>query len=295
LEWWSNGSPIPHHSSTPLLQSSPSPFRPLWRRGFSLNFGGRVLTGIEKAQMEIGIALDAERMPRHIAIIMDGNGRWATQRGLPRIIGHKQGYETVRDIIRACGKLGVEVLTLYAFSTENWRRPKEETDMLMQLIEEATRIELPTLHEKNIRLRISGRLSELPESLQQALAEDIQATAKNTGLVLNLAINYGGRVEILDAVREACRRAKDGRLDPEHITEEYFSGLLYTAGLPDPDLLIRTAGELRVSNFLLWQMAYTEIWVTPVLWPDFTQAELLRAIADYQGRVRRFGGAPPIV
>jgi len=295
MEYWGIGDPLLHHSSTPLLQSLHSPLRPPLTEGFSLNFGGRVLTGIEKAQMEIGIALDAERMPRHIAIIMDGNGRWATQRGLPRIIGHKQGYETVRDIVRACGELGVEVLTLYAFSTENWRRPKEETDMLMQLIEEATRIELPTLQEKNIRLRISGRLSELPESLQQALAEDIQATAKNTGLVLNLAINYGGRVEILDAVREACRRAKDGRLDPEHITEEYFSGLLYTAGLPDPDLLIRTAGELRVSNFLLWQMAYTEIWVTPVLWPDFTQAELLRAIADYQQRVRRFGSVPPTV
>jgi len=253
------------------------------------------LTEIEKAQREIGITLDPERMPRHVAIIMDGNGRWATARGLPRIIGHKQGYETVRDIVRACGDLGVEVLTLYAFSTENWRRPKEETDMLMQLIEEATRVELPRLQESNIRLRISGRLSELPESLQQALAEDINATAKNTGLILNLAINYGARVEILDAVREACHRAKDGRLDPEQITEEYFSGLLYTAGLPDPDLLIRTAGELRISNFLLWQMAYTEIWVTSVLWPDFTKAELVRAIADYQGRVRRFGAVPPAV
>ena len=253
------------------------------------------MTGIEKVQREIGIALDPERIPQHIAVIMDGNGRWATERSLPRIIGHKEGYGRVRDIVRACGDLGVAVLTLYTFSTENWRRPKEETDMLMELIEAATRDELPTLQENNVRLRISGRLSELPESLQRALAEDIQATAKNTGLILNLAINYGARVEILDAVREACRRARDGKLDPERITEEYFSGLLYTAGLPDPDLLIRTAGELRISNFLLWQMAYTEIWVTPVLWPDFTQADLLMAIADYQQRVRRFGAVPPTV
>jgi len=247
------------------------------------------MTGIEKVQQEQGITLDSERIPKHIAIIMDGNGRWAAQRGLPRIMGHKEGYETLRDIVRACDKLGVAALTLYTFSTENWRRPKEETDLLMQLIEAATRNELASMQENNVRLRVSGRFSDLPESVQKALTEVIEATANNTGLVLNLAINYGGRQEILDAVQETCRRVRDQQLDPADISEQYFSGLLYTAGLPDPDLLIRTAGELRVSNFLLWQIAYAEIWVTPTLWPDFTPAELVRAIADYQTRVRKFG------
>ena len=250
------------------------------------------MTDIETVQNDIGIALDPKRIPQHIAIIMDGNGRWATQRGLQRVMGHMQGYNTVREIVRACDELGVRALTLYTFSTENWRRPKEETDAIMQLIESATRNELPAFQKDNVRLRVSGRLSELPECVCTALTETVEATAENTGLTLNLAINYGGRQEILDAVQEACRRAKDGELDAEAISEEYFSDLLYTAGLPDPDLLIRTAGELRVSNFLLWQIAYAEIWVTPTLWPDFTEADLIMAIADYQKRVRKFGAAP---
>lgn len=253
------------------------------------------MKGVEKTQKEIGIVLDPERVPRHIAIIMDGNGRWATQRGMPRVMGHAQGYETVRKVVRACGELGVEALTLYTFSTENWRRPKAETDAIMQLIETATRDELPELMENHVRLRVSGDMSELSESLQEALKTSIEATSGNDGLVLNLAINYGGRLEILRAVHEACRRVRDGEIDRDTITEEYFSGLLYTAGLPDPDLLIRTAGELRVSNFLLWQIAYAEIWVTSTLWPDFTEADLIRAIADYQKRVRKFGAVvnPP--
>ncbi|MCL6519917.1 MAG: isoprenyl transferase [Armatimonadetes bacterium] len=239
---------------------------------------------------QMGITLDPHRMPQHIAIIMDGNGRWATQRGLPRTMGHKEGYKTVNEIVRACGELKIKALTLYTFSTENWNRPKEEIKVIMQLIEMAARAELQTLLENNVRLRVSGRFSGLPESLQEALKTDIEATKNNTGLILNLAINYGGRQEILDAVKEACRQVRDGRIAPEDITEDYFSNLLYTAGLPDPDLLIRTANELRVSNYLLWQIAYAEIWVTPTLWPDFRREDLIQAIADYQKRIRKFGG-----
>ena len=250
------------------------------------------MADIEKAQLELGITLDPERIPKHIAIIMDGNGRWATQQGLPRVMGHLQGYETVRRIVRAADDIGVKALTLYTFSTENWVRPKEEVDALMELIEAATTNELPTFQENKVRVRVSGRMWDLPESLQKALTYVMEATAKNTGIVLNLAINYGGRTEILDAVREAARRVRDGKIDAEEITEQYFSDLLYTAGLPDPDLLIRTAGELRVSNFLLWQIAYAEIWVTPTLWPDFAEADLIQAIADYQKRVRKFGAVP---
>lgn len=221
---------------------------------------------------------------------MDGNGRWATGQGLPRIMGHAHGYETVREIVRTSSELGLTVLTLYAFSTENWRRPKDETDAIMSLIEQATINELPELMENQVRLRVSGRFSELPASLQKALSDSVATTANNTGLILNLAINYGGRQELLDAVREACRRVMDGEIRAEDITEDSFSSLLYTAGLPDPDLLIRTAGEMRVSNFLLWQIAYAEIWVTPTFWPDFTKKDLMLAIADYEKRIRKFGG-----
>ena len=224
---------------------------------------------------------------------MDGNGRWATGQGLPRIMGHARGYETVREIVRTSSELGLTALTLYAFSTENWRRPKDETDAIMSLIEQATINELPELMENQVRLRISGRFSELPVSLQKALTDSMAATSNNTGVILNLAINYGGRQELLDAVHEACRRVMDGEIKPEDITEDSFSSLLYTAGLPDPDLLIRTAGEMRVSNFLLWQIAYAEIWVTPTFWPDFTKKDLMLAIADYQKRIRKFGAVTP--
>jgi undecaprenyl diphosphate synthase len=251
------------------------------------------LTYIQKLQQESGVTVDQDRIPAHIAIIMDGNGRWATKQGLPRVMGHLQGYETVRDLVRAASDIGVKVLTLYTFSTENWRRPKEETDALMALIEDATRNELPTFQENNVRVRVSGCKSGLPESLQESLAHDMQATANNTGLILNLAINYGGRQEILEAVHEAALRVRSGEITEAGVTEEYFSSLLYTAGLPDPDLLIRTAGELRVSNFLLWQIAYSEIWVTDTLWPDFTPADLLKGISAYQNRIRKFGAVPP--
>jgi undecaprenyl diphosphate synthase len=251
------------------------------------------MTDIEQLQRDAGVRVDLESMPRHIAIIMDGNGRWATKQGLPRVMGHLQGYETVRDIVRAASDIGIKVLTLYTFSTENWRRPQEETEALMQLIEEATRNELPTFHENNVRVRVSGCMTGLPESLQKSLAGDMESTSRNTGLILNLAINYGGRQEILEGVREACRRMSEGRITQEDLTESYFSSLLYTAELPDPDLLIRTAGELRVSNFLLWQIAYSEIWVTSTLWPDFTPVDLVKGIAAYQKRTRKFGAAPP--
>lgn len=244
---------------------------------------------VEQVLKEKGITLEKEGMPRHVAIIMDGNGRWATGRGMPRGLGHVQGYLTVRTISHAACDLGLEALTLYAFSTENWRRPKEEVEGLMALIEKAMRDEVPSYHRDNIRLKVSGCLPELPQSLQDTIAEVTEETSKNTGLVVNLAINYGGRREILEAARVAAERVRSGEISPEDITEEYFSGLLYTAGLPDPDLLIRTAGELRVSNFLLWQIAYSELWVTETLWPDFGPADLVDAILSYQKRTRRFG------
>ena len=255
--------------------------------------GSRDLTDIEALQKEAGVTIDLERVPRHIAIIMDGNGRWATGQGQPRVVGHLKGYETVRHIVETCSDLGVKFLTLYTFSTENWRRSKDETDALMELIETATRNELPTFQANKIRLRVSGDFDGLPDSLRKSLTEDIEATSKNTGLTLNLAINYGGRQEILRAVHEACLRVKNEEISPADVTEDYFSRLLYTGDLPDPDLLIRTAGELRVSNFLLWQIAYSEIYVTSTLWPDFDAKEMFRAISSYQKRVRKFGAEPP--
>lgn len=245
---------------------------------------------IEKIEEETGIKLDRDRIPAHIAVIMDGNGRWATAKGLPRILGHKRGYEALRDIIRVCDDIGVKVLTAYAFSTENWRRPKEEVELLMELISGAARQEQGMMMENNVRMLVSGRLSDLPAETMKSLEEDIETTSKNTGLILNLAINYGGRQEILDAAQAACRRVREGAIAPEDVTEEYFSKLLYAPQLPDPDLLIRTAGELRVSNFLLWEIAYSELWVTTALWPEFTKKELMTAVADYQRRTRRFGG-----
>jgi undecaprenyl diphosphate synthase len=234
--------------------------------------------------------LDATRLPRHVAIIMDGNGRWAAQRGMPRLLGHQQGYKTVRQIVRDAGNIGLEVLTLYVFSAENWKRPKLETDGLMRLIEAAARNELRELHENNVRIRFSGRIQELPESLQQEMRRDVEATANNTGLILNLCINYGGRAEILDATKRLVEMACRQELCEKDVTPELFAEGLYTAGLPDPDLLIRTAGEMRISNYLLWQIAYAELWVTNTFWPDFSTDHLVEAIMDYQRRVRKFGG-----
>jgi undecaprenyl diphosphate synthase len=223
--------------------------------------------------------IDRDRMPRHIAMICDGNGRWASQRGLPRPFGHRQGYMATRKIVRAASDLGLEALTLYAFSTENWTRPKTETDALMRLFEEGARRELRELHENGVRMRFSGRISELPESLQARLRENEELTRNNPGLTLNICLNYSGRDEILRAAKHLVE-----------VTPDLFARQLDTADLPDPDLLIRTAGELRVSNYLLYQIAYAELWVTPTLWPDFDKLHLVQAILDYQKRVRKFGG-----
>jgi len=228
-------------------------------------------------------------MPRHIAIIMDGNGRWAKRRGLPRVAGHREGVKSVRRIVELCGTLDVEVLTLYTFSTENWRRPVEEVSALMKLLMNTLRKEIADLMKNNVRLTISGDLSRLPEEAARGMLDGVHTTAGNTGLTLNLALNYGSREEIVSAVKAIARKAVDGTLPVDAIDAEVVSSHLYTAGLPDPDLLVRTSGELRLSNFLLWQMAYTELYVTDIFWPDFKKEDLLEAIATFQGRERRFG------
>ena len=239
-------------------------------------------------ELELANRLDPARMPRHIAVIMDGNGRWAQKRFLPRAAGHRAGVEAVRASIEGCRRLGVEALTLYAFSVENWKRPKDEVNTLWGLLLRYLRQELESLTENGVRLRVIGRVDELPLEVQTELSDAIAQTSSNTGMMLNVALNYGGRSEIVDAVNAAIAdalNAGETRLD-----EEAFEKYLYTAGLPDPDLLIRTSGEVRVSNFLLWQIAYTEIWVTQRFWPDFREIDLLEAILDFQGRERRFGG-----
>ncbi len=234
--------------------------------------------------------LDPTRVPRHIAIVMDGNGRWAKRRGLPRVEGHRRGEQTVHDIVEYCGQVGVQHLTLYTFSAENWRRPLEEVSALMRLIEFVARKRIQELHRKNVRLRVIGRMEELPISLQEELRRDMALTRENTGLNLNLAINYGGRAEIVDAARRLAEKAALGVIEPGEITEEAITREMYNPDMPDPDLLVRTGGEMRLSNFLLWQAAYSEIYVTPVLWPDFTGRDLEEAIRVYQSRERRFGG-----
>jgi undecaprenyl diphosphate synthase len=228
--------------------------------------------------------------PRHIAIIMDGNGRWARERGLARIRGHEQGAESLREVLTACGEAGVEFLTVYAFSTENWKRPKVEVSALMKLLERFLKKETPELMAKNVRLQAIGRLTDLPASCQQELHRAIEATAENTGTTLVLALSYSGRSEIVDGIKSLLHEVRLGHLDPAMIDDEVFSKHLYTRYYPDPDLLIRTSGEMRISNFLLWQLSYTEMFVTKKLWPDFRRADLLEAIEEYQQRQRRYGG-----
>ncbi len=221
---------------------------------------------------------------------MDGNGRWARKNHLPsRLLGHREGYKTVRKIVRAAAEFGIPVLTLYVFSNENWRRPKHETDGLMSLIEHAAKNELRELHENGVKIRFVGRREGLSESLKREMDRDMAVTAGNDRLILNLAINYGGRAEIADAARQLAEAAQRGEIDPAEITEEHLSAQMYAPDLPDPDLLIRTAGEMRISNFLLWGVAYAEMWVTPTLWPDFTPTHLVEALEDYGRRVRKFG------
>ena len=221
---------------------------------------------------------------------MDGNGRWATTRGLPRVAGHREGAKAVRAVVRAAGSLGLRYLTLYAFSTENWSRPEDEVSTLMRLLEESIYRELPMLMDNRVRLRAIGRPEGVPAPVRRGIDHVVRETRHNTGLTLVMAFNYGARDELVDAVRTLAARVRAGDLDPAAITEADVRGALYTADLPDPDLLIRTSGEMRVSNFLLWQIAYTELWITPTLWPDFGPADLYRAVADFQGRTRRFGG-----
>ncbi len=233
--------------------------------------------------------LDPARVPRHIAVIMDGNGRWAKDRGLPRIAGHKAGAESVRRTLRACEAAGVEVLTLFSFSTENWKRPQDEVEALMGLLTEMLTAEEDELIERNIRLQAIGRLEALPGAVRMALRRAIERTGDCTGPTLCLALNYGARAEIVDAVRLIGEGVESGSLDPAEIDEESIASRLYTAGMVDPDLLIRTSGEMRVSNFLLWQISYAELHVTPTRWPDFGEEHLFEAIRDYQSRDRRFG------
>jgi undecaprenyl diphosphate synthase len=235
-------------------------------------------------------AIDFARLPRHVAVIMDGNGRWAKLRHKPRVEGHRAGIASVRDVVETSARLGLQVLTLYAFSVENWKRPQSEVTTLMGLLKRYLRSELDTLLRNNIRFRVIGRMSELPDDVQEELRRGMDRTADRTGLLFNIALNYGGRTEITDAVRRLASDVAAGRREPGTIDEETLSSYLYTAGLPDPDLLIRTSGEMRVSNFLLWQIAYAEIWVTDVLWPDFRRKHLLQAVADFQKRERRYGG-----
>jgi undecaprenyl diphosphate synthase len=241
-------------------------------------------------------ALDAQRLPRHIAVIMDGNGRWAQRRHLPRVAGHRAGVESARVIIETSARLHLPALTLYAFSMENWRRPKAEIDFLMRLLRQYLRKELPVIHRNNIRLQIIGRTEQLPDEVQADLAKGVALTAQNSGMVLTVALNYGARAELVDAFNAILDRLRkkpvngNGALANFRVDEETISESLYTSGLPDPDLLIRTSGEMRISNFLLWQIAYAEIYVTETLWPDFRRAELYAALADYQKRERRYGG-----
>jgi undecaprenyl diphosphate synthase len=235
--------------------------------------------------------LDSTRIPSHIAIIMDGNGRWAKRRNFPRILGHKAGMDTVSRIVEACTQLGLEALTLYAFSVENWKRPRHEVEGLWRLLRYYLRREMPRLMQNGIQLRVIGRLEALPVEVQRELRAAMEKTAKNRRMRLNLAINYGGRTEIVDAVNALIEEARlTGALSSLQITEEKISSRLYTANDRDPDLLIRTSGEMRISNFLLWQIAYSELYVTETLWPDFSRTELLEAILEYQNRERRFGG-----
>jgi undecaprenyl diphosphate synthase len=244
-------------------------------------------TRLEALESEVRAA---GRLPQHLAIIMDGNGRWAKQRHLPRIAGHTSSRETVRRVVRLCARLGIPTLTLYTFSQENWKRPELEVRALMKLLEEVLEGEYLELNDNNIRLTAIGSLTALPESTRRRLQETMQRLSRNTGMILNLALSYGGRREIVDAAQRMAADIAAGRLRAEDVDESRFAGYLYRPELPEPDFLIRTSGEKRISNFLLWQLAYTELYFTDVLWPDFSEEDLLLALREFQSRERRFGG-----
>ena len=239
---------------------------------------------------DLELSVPPEKRPRHVAIIMDGNGRWAQRQSRPRIHGHQRGGKTVRTITEECARINIEQLTLYCLSSENWKRPQDELEFLMFLLSEYMIQERETMMENNIRLQIIGRRERIPEDVQKEMDKSLEMTAGNTGTCLCLAINYGGRAEIVDAFRQISQRVKDGELDVSEISEQMVSDHLYTAGMSDPDLLIRTAGEMRISNYLLWQISYAEMWVTEKMWPEFDIAEFHRAITDFSKRNRRFGG-----
>ena len=241
------------------------------------------------SEKELLAAIDQARVPAHVAIIMDGNGRWAARRGLPRLLGHKKGMEVVKDIVTVSSNLGIKALTLYAFSLENWRRPPKEVEALMSLLSIYLRNEIKMMMEKGIRFKTIGRMEDLPKEARSWVDKAKAETAGNTGMVLNLALSYGGRWEVMEAAKRFAAAAAEGRVTPESLDEATFAGFMDTAGLPELDLLIRTSGEVRVSNFLLWQMAYAELYFTDALWPDFRARDLYEAILDYQGRQRRFG------
>jgi undecaprenyl diphosphate synthase len=252
------------------------------------NFLGHLREG--SAEERLFQQIDLERIPQHIAIIMDGNGRWAQKRRLPRVAGHRAGIQSVREVVETAARLKLKVLTLYAFSVENWKRPAAEVATLMRLLKEFLKKELQTLLENNIKFGTLGRILELDNSIQEELQFAKDRTSNNSGLLFNVALNYSGRAELVDAFKALMQKQTRGNGERNEISEESISGSLYTAGLPDPDLLIRTSGELRISNFLLWQIAYAEIWVTDTLWPDFRAGDFFEAIIAYQRRERRYGG-----
>ncbi|HEY9616417.1 MAG TPA: isoprenyl transferase [Microcoleaceae cyanobacterium] len=238
---------------------------------------------------ELPADLLRERLPQHVAVIMDGNGRWAKKRGMPRIMGHRRGVDVLKDLLRCCRDWGIKALTAYAFSTENWGRPTEEVEFLMTLFERVLRQELREMMQENVQIRFVGNLAALPRSLQDEIERSVAATSQNQGIQFTIATNYGGRQEILQACRAIAAKVQQGLIDPEQIDEALFERHLYTAGICDPDLLIRTSGEMRVSNFLLWQVAYSELYVTDTLWPDFDRKAFHQALTAYQQRERRFG------
>jgi undecaprenyl diphosphate synthase len=249
-----------------------------------------LLRPASREETELLDKLDLKRLPQHLAVIMDGNGRWAERRHLPRIAGHRAGVKAAREVIESCARLKLPYLTLYAFSLENWRRPQAEVDFLMRLLREYLKRELPSIHKNNIRLLVIGRSEQLPEGVRKDIENGMRLTARNTGMKLVVALNYGGRAELVDAFNAMLDQIRSNGLSAFHADEQTISEHLYTSGLPDPDLLIRTSGEMRVSNFLLWQIAYAEIYVTETLWPDFSRARLLEALVDFQRRERRYGG-----
>jgi undecaprenyl diphosphate synthase len=249
-----------------------------------------LLKPTNREEAELLEKLDLKRLPEHLAVIMDGNGRWAERRHLPRVAGHRAGVKAAREVIETCARLKLPYLTLYAFSLENWRRPQAEVDFLMRLLREYLKRELPSIHKNNIRLLVIGRSADLPDAVRKDIEHGMRLTGRNTGMKLVVALNYGGRAELVDAFNALLDRVRADGLSAFHADEQTISENLYTAGLPDPDLLIRTSGEMRVSNFLLWQIAYAEIYVTETLWPDFSRARLLESLVDYQRRERRYGG-----